>query len=230
MRAGASIRPRAPAAGTPAPKRRTAMTFIGPLAWVAALFPFALLVYDALTGGLAAEPVKDMTHRTGYWALTLLVVTLMITPLRRLTGWNQVIRVRRTLGLCAFFYASVHVLIYFGLDQAFSLAYIGEDILERPYITVGFIAWILLIPLAVTSTRGWIRRLGKRWQTLHRLIYLSAILGVVHFYWQVKADTREPLMYAGALALLLGYRAIATMRASRATRPLRTLDDAAGAG
>jgi methionine sulfoxide reductase heme-binding subunit len=170
------------------------------------LLPLANLIFDGFTGGLEAEPVKDITHRTGWWTLTLLMATLSITPLRRLTGWNQLVKVRRTLGLFAFFYATIHLLIYFGLDQAFSFAYIGEDIAKRPYITVGFTAWLLLVPLAVTSTKASIRRLGKRWQKLHRLIYVCAALGVLHFYWLVKADTREPLLFAAVLALLLASR------------------------
>ena len=176
------------------------------LLFVLCLLPLAIIFFDGFTGGLEAEPVKDITHRTGWWALTLLLATLAVSPLRRLTGWNPLIKARRMLGLFAFFYATLHLLIYFGLDQLFSVAYIGEDILERPYITVGFTAWLLLVPLAVTSTRGWIRRLGKRWTKLHRLIYVCAALGVLHFYWLVKADTREPLLFAAVLALLLAFR------------------------
>jgi sulfoxide reductase heme-binding subunit YedZ len=179
------------------------------------------LVWDAFTDGLEADPVKDITHRTGWWTLAFLVLTLAVTPVRRLTGWNQVIKLRRMLGLVAFFYACLHFLTYAGLDQLFSLEYVGEDILKRPYITVGFTAFLLLIPLAVTSTKGWIRRLGKRWQMLHRLIYLSAALGVVHFYWSVKADVREPLLFAAVLALLLGSR-LAWARRSRDASRTRT--------
>ena len=156
--------------------------------------------------GSAVEPVEAITHRTGWWALTLLLVTLAVTPIRRLTGWNPLIKLRRPLGLFAFFYATLHVLTYFGLDQFFDLSYIAEDILERPYITVGFTAWVLLVPLAVTSTRGWIRRLGGRWQALHRLVYVSAGLAVLHFLWLVKADTREPLIFAAVLVFLLLFR------------------------
>lgn len=170
------------------------------------LVPLFLLVADAMGGGLGAEPIEEITHRTGWWALTLLVVTLAVTPVRRLTGWNRLVQLRRMLGLFAFFYASLHVLTYFGLDQFFALDYILEDIAERPYITVGFIAWVLMIPLAVTSTRGWMRRLGKRWGKLHRLVYVSAALGVLHFLWLVKADVREPLVFAAILAVLLALR------------------------
>lgn len=167
------------------------------------LLPLLILVADGITGNLTANPIENLTHRTGWWALFLLLVTLAITPLRRLLGWNRPVRYRRMLGLFAFFYASLHVAIYFGLDQLLSFEYILEDVAERPFITVGFLAWVLLIPLAVTSTRGWIRRLGKRWQRLHRLVYLSAALAVVHFLWAVKVDVREPLIFGAVLAILL---------------------------
>ncbi len=167
------------------------------------LLPLLILLADAVNGNLTANPIENLTHRTGWWALFLLFVTLAVTPLRRLFRWNRPVRYRRMLGLFAFFYASLHVAIYFGLDQLLSFDYILEDIAERPFITVGFLAWLLLIPLAVTSTRGWIRRLGKRWQRLHRLIYVSAVLAVVHFLWAVKVDVREPLIFGALLAILL---------------------------
>jgi sulfoxide reductase heme-binding subunit YedZ len=157
--------------------------------------------------GLGANPVEALLHLGGRWALILLLLTLAVTPLRRLTGWNRVIKVRRLLGLFAFFYASLHLLIYLGLDQGFAWSFLLEDVLERPFITVGSVAFLLLVPLAVTSTRGWIRRLGKRWQRLHRLVYLAAALGVVHFYWNVKADTFWPLVAGGVLGLLFLLRA-----------------------
>jgi sulfoxide reductase heme-binding subunit YedZ len=193
--------------------------------------PILKLVWDAFTDGLEADPVKDITHRTGWWTLTFILLTLSVTPVRKLTGWNPVIKLRRMLGLFAFFYASLHFLTYAGLDQLFSFEYVGEDILKRPYITVGFTAFLLLIPLAVTSTKGWIRRLGKRWQKLHRLIYVSAVLGVVHFYWSVKADVREPLLFAALLALLLGFRVLTRRKAASPdrARPQR-LEKVAGEG
>lgn len=206
--------------------RKGRLDYLRAMVFVLLLLPLVNLVWDAFTGGLQAEPVKDITHRTGWWALTLLLTTLAVTPLRKLTGWNKLIQYRRTLGLFAFFYACLHVLIYFGLDQVFSLAYIGEDIIERPYITVGFTAWVLLIPLAVTSTKGWIRRLGKRWQLLHRLIYPAAILGVLHFYWLVKADTREPLIFAGILAGLLAVRLISRRGGAAKQERIRRLQHA----
>lgn len=171
--------------------------------------PLALLIADGMGGGLGANPIEEITHRTGWWTLALLLATLSITPLRRATGWNRIARLRRTIGLAAFFYACLHVLTYFGLDQLFALDFLAEDIAERPYITVGFAAWLILVPLAVTSTRGWIRRLGKRWQRLHRLVYLAALLGVVHFLWSVKADSREPLIFAAVLLVLFASRLLA---------------------
>lgn len=197
----------------PPPRRAVAsrgrfdrLTALRTAVFLLCLVPFLLLLRDTVAGQLAADPIEEITHRTGWWALTLLMVTLAVTPVRRLTGWNRMVKLRRMLGLFAFFYACLHVLTYFGLDQAFAFDYILEDIAERPYITVGFTAWVLMIPLAVTSTRGWIRRLGKRWQKVHRLVYVSASLGVLHFLWLVKADVREPLIYAAALALLLALR------------------------
>jgi sulfoxide reductase heme-binding subunit YedZ len=159
-------------------------------------------------GGLSlgANPIEELIHRLGKWGLKFLLITLAITPLRRLTGWSWLLRFRRMLGLFAFFYVLLHFLAYGGLDQRFDLPAIIEDIAKRPYITIGVTALLLLIPLAATSTNGMMRRLGKRWQKLHRLVYLIAVLGVWHFYWQVKLDTLEPLIYAGILAALLGFR------------------------
>lgn len=186
--------------------------------FLGALAPFLVLLFDAFTDGLGADPVKSITHRTGWWTLALLLVTLSITPIRRITGLNRLIQQRRMLGLFAFFYATLHFLTYVVLDQTLDLSYVGEDIAKRPYITVGFTAWLLLIPLAATSTKGWIRRLGKRWTRLHRLVYLVAVLGTIHFYWQVKKDVREPLIFAGILAVLLGFRLIP--RRSARKRPM----------
>ena len=155
---------------------------------------------------LGANPVEALIHRLGTWALNFLLITLAVTPLRRLTGHAWLLRFRRMLGLFAFFYICLHFLAYAWVDQRFALGFIIEDIAERPYITLGFSAFLLLIPLAVTSTRGWIRRLGPRWKKLHRLVYVAAILGVWHYYWLVKADVLLPLVYAGILALLFGIR------------------------
>jgi methionine sulfoxide reductase heme-binding subunit len=172
-----------------------------------ALLPLAWLAADAVLGRLGVEPVEVVIRRSGWWSLFLLVATLAVTPVRRLSGWNRLIQVRRPLGVIAFGYAALHFLLYIGLDQGFGWSYIVEDILERPFITAGFLAFLLLIPLAATSTRDSIRRLGgKRWQRLHRLVYPAAVLAVLHFFWLVKADTRQPLIFAGILALLLALR------------------------
>ena len=155
---------------------------------------------------LGANPIETLLHRLGIWGLNFLLITLAITPLRYISGWNWLVRFRRMLGLFAFFYVFMHFLVYAGLDQRFDLQAIFEDIAERPYITIGFTALVLLIPLAVTSTNGMMRRLGARWKKLHRMVYGIAILGVWHFYRQVKLDTLEAVLYAAMLALLLAYR------------------------
>ncbi len=173
------------------------------------LMPFAIMVLAAfrIAGfDLGANPVESLIHQTGLWGLRLLLVTLAVTPARRLTGWHWLVRLRRMLGLFAFFYVICHFLSYAVIDQRLAPGPIVEDIVERPFITIGVLALMLLLPLAVTSTNRMMRRLGKRWQTLHRLVYPIAILGVWHFWWQVKEDIREPLIYALVLAVLLGYR------------------------
>ncbi len=180
-----------------------------PLLFVACLLPLARLVAGAFgVGGvsLGANPVDKIQDTLGKWALNFLLITLCVTPLRQLTGVNALIRVRRMLGLFAFAYVTLHFSNWLLLDQSLDLSAIAEDIAKRPYITLGFIGFLLLIPLAVTSTNRMMRKLGRRWQKLHRLVYVVAILGVWHYYWQVKADVREPLIYAGVLTLLLGYR------------------------
>ena len=179
---------------------------VKPLVFVACLIPALLLVRDAFTGGLGVNPVEDITHRTGDWALRFLLVTLAVTPLRRLAGWHGLIRFRRMVGLFAFFYAVLHFSTYLVFDHFFDLLLIIDDVAERKYVTAGFVGFVLMIPLAVTSTQGWIRRLGKRWTTLHRLVYASAVAGVVHFLWLVKIDIGEPLIYAVILAILFGLR------------------------
>lgn len=171
--------------------------------WVACLAPAAWLVNGALAGRLGANPIEKVTLVTGKTALILLLVTLAVTPVRKFSRWNSVIQLRRPLGLFAFFYTMLHLSTYVALDLFFDFRAVAEDIMKRPYITVGFAAFLLLVPLAVTSTRGWIRRLGRRWQTLHSLIYASAGLAVLHFFWKVKADFREVGFYAAILALLL---------------------------
>ena len=177
-----------------------------PFVFVACLIPALLLGWDAFTGGLGVNPIEDITHRTGDWALRLLLVTLAVTPLRRLAGWHGLIRFRRMFGLFAFFYAVLHFSTYLVFDHFFDLLLIIDDVAERKYVTAGFVGFVLMIPLAVTSTQGWIRRLGKRWTVLHRLVYGSAVAGVVHFLWLVKIDIGEPLIYAAILTLLFAVR------------------------
>jgi len=177
-----------------------------PIVFLVCLIPFAQLAYNAYRGDLGVNPIEFITHFTGDWVLIFLLATLSITPLRKISGWNDLIRFRRMLGLFAFFYALLHFSTYIVLDHFFDFHRITKDILKRPYVTVGFTAFVLMIPLALTSTAGMIRRLGKRWQQLHRLVYVAAIAGVIHFYWLVKADIRRPLQYGSVLAILLGYR------------------------
>ena len=179
-----------------------------PAVFTLALAPFLWLAFRALTGRLSANPVEDITLTTGIWALRFLLITLAITPIRRLTGWNRVIQYRRMLGLFAFFYATIHLLIYIVLDQGLAFEFVVADILKRPYITAGMTAFVLMIPLAVTSTRGWIRRLGRKWQVLHRLVYVSAAAACLHFIWKVKIVIGEPVYYALILGVLLGFRVL----------------------
>jgi sulfoxide reductase heme-binding subunit YedZ len=177
------------------------------LVFALCLAPLMLLLYDLFFGRLSANPINDITQRTGIWTLRMLMLTLAVTPMRRLTGWSSLVRFRRMLGLFAFFYATLHFLIYLVIDQFFAWDEILKDIAKRPFITVGFATFVVLIPLAVTSTKKMIRRLGgKRWQRLHRLVYLAGIGGVIHYLWLVKTDTTPPLAYAAVLALLLGIR------------------------
>lgn len=180
---------------------------VKPALFVLALIPLALLIYRGLNNDLGANPVETINRFTGDWVLRFLLVTLAVTPLRRLFGWNALLRYRRMLGLFAFFYVCLHFLSYAWLDRYFATADIVKDVAKRPYITVGFACFLMLIPLAATSTNAMIRRLGaRRWQRLHRLIYLVGAGGIVHFLWLVKSDLREPLVYGAILALLLGFR------------------------
>lgn len=185
------------------------MRWIKPLVFMLCLVPLVWLGVDAYGDRLGANPIEAITHSTGTWTLVFLLITLSITPLRRLTGVNALIRLRRMLGLYAFFYACLHFVTYFWLDQFFDGAAIVKDIVKRPFITVGFFAFVLLIPLAVTSTNAMVKRLGgRRWQLLHRLVYVIAIAGVVHYLWLVKKDLTQPLIYAAVLGVLLGYRLV----------------------
>ena len=209
-----------------------------PIVFLLSLAPFFYLVWAALTGNLSANPLADLTNETGVWTLRFVALTLAITPLRKITNWNPFIKFRRMIGLYAFFYGTLHLLTYViadrfaGLDQAGgwveamsgghapggallastarSLANsVGQDIYKRPFITIGFAAWITMLPLAITSTAGWIRRMGgKRWNRLHTLVYLTGILGPLHYWWLVKADVSRPLTYAAVIASFLGARVV----------------------
>jgi methionine sulfoxide reductase heme-binding subunit len=179
-----------------------------PAVFIFCLIPFGQLAYNAYTGDLGVNPIDTITRFTGSWALIFLLTCLAVTPLRRMTGWNELIKFRRMLGLFAFSYALTHFATYLVLDHFFNWPAIGKDILKRPYVTAGFTALVMMLPLALTSTAAMIRRLGKRWQQLHRLVYLAAIAGVIHFYWLVKADIRRPAQYGAVLALLLVYRLV----------------------
>jgi methionine sulfoxide reductase heme-binding subunit len=204
--------------------------------FLAGLGPAAWLIWAALTGHLSANPLSDVTNETGVWTLRFLCITLSVTPLRRLTGWNAAIRFRRMLGLFAFFYGTLHLLTYVILDRFAGLDFpngivawrtvrdlavsVGRDVYERPFITVGFIGFMSMVPLAATSTAGMVRRLGGRnWQLLHRLVYVSATAGVLHYWWQVKADVQRPVAYGVVVGLLLVFRAVWARRTVRPAAP-----------
>lgn len=189
------------------PEDKTIAFVIKPILFTVCLAPFIALVIGAVNNTLGTNPVETMTHETGEWTLCFLLLTLLITPLRRLSGKSWLIKLRRMLGLYAFFYACLHFITYIWFDHYFDWVEIIKDIPKRPFITVGFSAFVLLIPLAVTSNNKMMRRLKKNWVKLHRLVYVIAVLGVLHFLWLVKADTLEPLIYASILLILLGYRA-----------------------
>jgi len=179
---------------------------IKPLVFILCLMPFVLLVFNAIGNNLGTNPVEAMTHATGDWTLRLLLITLSVTPLRRLLKMNWLLKLRRMLGLFAFYYACLHLLTYVWFDQYFDWGEIMLDIPKRPFITIGFAAFVLLLPLALTSTKKMMRRLKKNWSRLHRLVYLIPVLGVIHFIWLVKADLYEPLLYAALLSVLLLFR------------------------
>lgn len=203
---------------------RTVRRVLKPLVFLAALGPLTWLIWAALTDHLSVNPLSDITNETGIWTLRFLCITLSITPLRRLTGWNPMIKFRRMTGLFAFFYGTLHFLTYVIVDRFASLdfpdgivsattvrnlaASVVQDIYKRPFITVGFTALTLMLPLALTSTAAMIRRLGKKWRTLHRLVYVSACLGCVHYWWLVKADVSRPQAYAIVVGVLLLFRLV----------------------
>jgi sulfoxide reductase heme-binding subunit YedZ len=195
---------------------------IKPAVFVCGCAPAGWLLYRALWGDLGVNPLETLTNETGIWTLRLLVATIAITPIRWLTKWNPIITFRRMIGLFAFFYGVVHFFIYFLFDRSLQFEGLWEDIALRPYITVGFTAFVLMIPLAVTSTTGWIRRLGgRRWNLLHRLVYISAMGGVLHYWWKVKLDVTNPMVYAAIVGLLLGWRVVKAMQRRDARRLAR---------
>jgi sulfoxide reductase heme-binding subunit YedZ len=200
--------------------RSTQLAWLKAAVFVLCLVPFGRLVYGAVANTLGANPIETITRSTGWWTLFLLMVTLGVTPLRRWTTANWLLRLRRMLGLFAFFYASVHLLTFVWFDHWFDVAAILKDVVKRPFVTVGFAAYLLFLPLAFTSTNAMVRRLGRNWQRLHRLVYAIAVLGVIHFWWLVKRDLTEPLLFAGVLAVLLGARVYWRSRDMRA-RPTR---------
>jgi len=199
--------------------------FVKPVLFVAALAPTAWLTWGLLEADLGANPAETIQLQTGRWAFRFLLLTLAVTPLRRLTGWNVVVQYRRMLGLFAFYYASLHFASYIVLDQYFDWRAMLADIGKRPFITVGFSAFALMVPLALTSTKASIRRLGRKWQTLHRLIYVSAVCAAIHFLWKVKVAAGDAVLYAAIVLALLGFRTIFWLRqrsvreAQRAVRP-----------
>ena len=179
-----------------------------PSVWLICLAPFALLVYDGFTDNLTANPIEKITNTTGIWTLRLIVATLAITPLRWFSGINQLINYRRLIGLFAFFYGCLHFTTFFLFDHQFDISGMWQDVLKRPYITAGFVAFVLMIPLAITSTTGWIRRMGgKNWNLLHKAIYITALAAVLHYFWKVKLDATNPVYYGLVVAALLGFRA-----------------------
>jgi len=194
-----------------------------PVIFLVCSSPLGLLGLRAFHGDLGANPVEFVQHFTGDWTLRFLLITLAVTPLRKLLNLPDLIRFRRMFGLFAFFYVCLHFLTYIGPDQSFDFAGMLKDVAKRPFITVGFAGFVLLIPLAITSTTAWIRRLGgKNWQALHRLVYIAALCGIVHYYWLVKSDHRLPLLYASLLAVLLLYRLAASLLKPRATVSVST--------
>ena len=200
-------------------------TVLKPIVFALCLVPFALLAFGAeqmITGrnpsALGANPVERITHQTGLWTLRLLLITLAITPLRRLTQVQWLIQYRRMMGLFAFFYGCLHISTWVILDHQFDVMAMAHDIAKRPFITMGTLSYLLMVPLALTSTQGMMRRLGKRWQKLHRLVYVSAAAGSIHFIWLVKKDIREPLIYFGILTILLAFRSVNWLRAQSKTK------------
>ena len=197
------------------------MGLLKPLVFAGALVPLAILILSVLTGRTSANPAEDIILTTGIWAFRFLLATLAITPLRRVTGWNRLIQYRRMFGLFAFFYACLHLLAYMAFDRLFEIREVAADVAKRPFIAMGMVAFLAMVPLAVTSTKGWIRRLGRNWAILHRLVYLSGVAAALHFVWKVKVVVGEPVYYTILLVGLLGAR-LAWARRKRAPQPARS--------
>jgi sulfoxide reductase heme-binding subunit YedZ len=194
------------------------LRLLKPLVFIAALVPAILLARALYTGNLGVNPAETLQLETGIWTLRFLVITLAITPARRLTGWHRIIQYRRMLGLFAFFYGTLHFFSYLALDQVFSLEGMLDDVAKRPFITAGFVAFVSMVPLALTSTKSWIRRLGRRWQMLHRLVYVAGVAGAVHYIWKVKVVIGPPVYYALIVTVLLAFRVAWTLRGARRVR------------
>jgi sulfoxide reductase heme-binding subunit YedZ len=188
------------------------------LVFVLSLGPFVLLARALYAGNLGVNPAEALQLETGIWTLRFLIITLAVTPVRRITGWHRVIQYRRMLGLFAFFYGTLHFFSYLALDQLFSVDGMLDDVTKRPFITAGFVAFVSMAPLALTSTKGWIRRLGRRWQVLHRLVYLAAAAGALHYIWKVKVVSGPPVYYAAIVGVLLTFRIAWRIRAARTGR------------
>jgi len=213
--------PRTPESAQPTvvsrrPRRTGWPRRLKPLVFAACLVPLAALAYRAFQGTLSANPVRDLEIQTGLWTLRLLAASLTVTPLRLVAGWGWLAQYRRMLGLFTFFYATVHLAIWTGVDWFFDLGAMGHEIAKHRYILIGMLTWLVLVPLAITSTKGWIRRLGgARWNRLHRLVYVAAVTGTVHYLWAVKKDTFFPLVYLAVFAVLLGSRLALRRRGRR---------------
>lgn len=189
-------------------------------AFVACLFPLAYIALKYSRGSLGVNPIRELEIETGLWTLRFLAITLAITPIRRTFGWNWLAKYRRMLGLFTFFYATVHLSMWAGVDFFFAWSDMWDEIVKHKYILIGMVTWLIMVPLAITSTTGWVRRLGKRWTKLHRLVYVAAITGTIHYLWAVKKDTFFPVVYLAVFGLLLVYRLISARRKStRAPRP-----------
>ncbi len=204
--------------------RTHVLLWLKPAVFLAALAPAAMLLSGAVGGTLGPDPAEALIHGTGEWAARLLIVALLVTPVRDWTGWTGVLQLRRMLGLFAFTYASMHLLLFLQFDLGWSLARVWEEVVERPYITVGFGAWLILVPLAITSTRGWQRRLKRGWKQLHQAVYGVAILVSLHILWQARSDIGEALVYALIFGALLGQRLMQIWKKRTPARNFKVLD------